>query len=57
MDKKFYESKTVWAGIFGMVYSVYLLATTGTVDFQAVMSFVAGLGLIGLRDVLGNLAE
>jgi len=52
MEKEFWKSKTMWAGSFALLYAVYLFATTGQVEFQTVMSFVGGLGIVGFRDAM-----
>ena len=49
MDKKIYESKTMWIGIMAIVYSIYLLATTGEIDPQIVLQFLTGAGFMTLR--------
>lgn len=52
MQKDWYKSKGIWAGALAIVYSLYLLVTTGSVDFQTVMAFLTGLGFIGIRHAM-----
>lgn len=52
MDKNWYKSKTMWTGIFAIVYALYLMATTGQINPQEVLTFLSGMGLIGVRDAI-----
>ena len=52
MEKKWYKSKTMWTGVFAVVYAIYSVTTTGIVDSQEVFAFLSGTGLIGMRDAV-----
>ena len=52
MEKNWYKSKTMWTGIFAVVYALYSVATTGTIEPQEVLAFLSGTGLIGIRDAV-----
>ena len=52
MEKPFYQSMTIWAGAFAIMYAVYQLATTGTIDFEAIITFLMGMGFIGARKAI-----
>ena len=53
--KKFLASKTIWAGLIIVAYGVI---TAAGVDLSAyneiIFSLAGGLGIIGLRGVLGK---
>ena len=49
MEKPLYKSMTIWAGAFAIMYAAYQLATTGTIDPEAVITFLMGMGFIGAR--------
>lgn len=50
MEKKIYESKTMWIGAFGILYALYSMATTGNIDPLEVMQFLTAAGFITIRD-------
>ena len=52
MNKEWYKSKGIWAGLLGVVYGAFLFVSTGRVDFEAVLAFVTGLGILGIRDAV-----
>lgn len=49
VEKSWYKSKAMWAGIFLIVTAVYQFATTGDADYQQIISVLTGLGIIGIR--------
>ena len=52
MEKKWYESKTIWAAILIFVLGLYQFITTKTINIDILMTWCAALGLVGLRQAV-----
>ncbi len=51
MDKEWYKSKTIWAGL--IIMGVGVCKAYGIdVPIEAVVSVASGLGIVGIRDAL-----
>lgn len=50
MNKKWYKSKTVWAGLIILVYGLF----SGQLEpyKEVIISVAGGLGLVGIRNAL-----
>ena len=57
MDKNWWKSKTIWAGILSIAAAALAAWNAGGITPEVKTLFIAGLGLIGIRDAIGNLME
>lgn len=53
MEKNWYKSKTMLAGIVLIAVGIFEAVTGQTIDPEIVVTLASGLGLIGLRQALG----
>ena len=52
-DKEWYKSKTIWAGVVLVVYGV-LSAAGMNLPTELIITLASGLGLVGVRQAIGN---
>lgn len=52
-DKKWWMSKTIWAGIVIAAYGI-LSAFGIELPTELIISLASALGLVGVRDAIGN---
>ncbi len=54
-DKSWYMSKTAWAGVIILLYGMLSVWIDMTPYLEVVISIAGGLGIVGLRGVLGKM--
>jgi len=52
MDKPFWQSKGVWAGLLLIVSALYQMVATGTIDLSSIQTALLGLGVVGIRQAI-----
>ena len=56
LDKEWYKSKTIWAGVLIAAYGV-LSAAGINLPTELIITLASALGLVGVRQAIGNKQE
>jgi len=54
MEKDFWKSKTIWAGVLLCLSAAIELIATGVITNENSTRFLAGLAIVGFRDAMNG---